>query len=395
MCVHKLFIAVFLVFTFWAHAKVVTEDVEVEINFNDLYSTTDHDNEMLRLGKDLAISSLLKKNQLDVNSYFEKIKSLNLSPDEYDAMIAPFFKEVNLVKFSGIDPKSSIGQKLKGSLKTSIEESLLLEHYSDLLLDLKQFGKDAIYINTDLNLLNLESSDSSIFIGAETEVTKALFKTLSEEFRKEIKKELVYYEINDTYKNALKNFPKKFNSGSTELQIYYNLRKSSTSTFGKVPVEFSSYFILLNSVTRKTIYSNELKKVNVEISTIDSKKIPSIILTYMYQMIRPEIKKIASKFSDVAFSNKIEFKVSGQKMLSDILKLRDFLDLKLKESGISLKLSKIDLIESIIEFEGPSNIDLLKILKQLDKQSFSSSSSEQKVLFFDEVNKTFAIVKKD
>ncbi len=395
MCVRNILVTIFLVFTCLCYSKVVTEDVEVEVNFNDLYSSVDHDNEMLRLGKDRAIVQLLKKNQLDADSYFEKIKKLNLSPDEYDAMIAPFFKELNLIKFSGVDPKATIGLKIKGSLKTSIDESKLLEHYSDILLDLKDFGEEAIYINTDLNLLNLGTSDSSLFFGIENEVTKAFFKTLTEELRKDVKKELQYLEINNSYKNVLKNFPKKLNTNSTELLLYFNLRKSESFSVGKVPLEFSSYFVLLNSLTRKTIYTNELRKLKTEINTTDSKKIPSIILTYMYQLIRPEIKKIGSKLSDSTLLNKLEFKVTGQKMLSDVLKLREFFESRVKESGVVVRLSKIDLNESIIEVEGDFKVDLVKIFKEFDKQTFSTSVSEQKILFFDDVNKTFAIVKKD
>ncbi len=278
-----------------------------------------------------------------------------------------FFKKISILKFNPHPEKLNTWQ---------------IEIDSDVdLMGLKIWANSLISGRNGKRLVIVNQTEYLGFVWTEMEVEKAEFESSFDDlwvnhFREfdlstisEI--EFCRHDCLDQYNNWKMSKEPKELKDSLILELKFRVSSQTLKVLlGETRLNLDGGVVLLDGNNKKIIYHRDLPSMTKSFNLKNKKELNSKIATEIYRFplgLMPEIKKTLLSLSQ---SQNWRMKLLGVKSLSEILKIKDWIQLRGINKGGEVSLESFSQNQSVLRVielgEEKSNQDRLKSLKELE-----------------------------
>lgn len=395
----------FILMLFLFVSSLFAKTIELEVfaikseAINDL-----KEEEQLELnGFSQAITSELEFLKLDSALFWEKVGAkIGQSKKEEHSFLKSFFNNIllsqsvpALKKGEGAKEKKKddlAEVKLTGILKADLLSAKLQASYKELLENLSETRMRTFYILSSIELdSGLEWSD--LGVSKSEHFSGVIVKSWRELFEKELKG----FEKVVIIENDFLDKPDYMNAKSVTLKWNSTFKKLSINNEKKTALfELSAQAIMVNTKSGQVINSFDFPILKREFDTQNKKNLSSGLASLVYNLIYTQRAKLMASIEMMEKNqerSQFEAKMVSRSSLTEMYLINSFL----QEKFIHIKLtSQIKSYSSegailLINAEGTEE----KILDSLSLEGGKFSLNEQKVLLFNRLDKSFAILPKD
>jgi hypothetical protein len=395
----------FILMLFLFVSSLFAKTIELEVfaikseAINDL-----KEEEQLELnGFSQAITSELEFLKLDSALFWEKVGAkIGQSKKEEHSFLKSFFNNTllsqsvpALKKGEGAKEKKKddlAEVKLTGILKADLLSAKLQASYKELLENLSETRMRTFYILSSIELdSGLEWSD--LGVSKSEHFSGVIVKSWRELFEKELKG----FEKVVIIENDFLDKPDYMNAKSVTLKWNSTFKKLSINNEKKTALfELSAQAIMVNTKSGQVINSFDFPILKREFDTQNKKNLSSGLASLVYNLIYTQRAKLMASIEMMEKNqerSQFEAKMVSRSSLTEMYLINSFL----QEKFIHIKLtSQIKSYSSegailLINAEGTEE----KILDSLSLEGGKFSLNEQKVLLFNRLDKSFAILPKD
>jgi hypothetical protein len=388
-------------------ASIFAEDKKLTIEM-----TTPEDKstefEVLTLeGMKKALTNHIDDQNLQSAIFWKKLnerKSLDkLTPKEATELLKVLFTK-SVMAINSLAETKEIGEKSVETAKESIvptvssgtfEYDINVEKtknlYDQLISDLPDPSANVFYIQADIDIdeslkwEDLGVSRAENFSG----VIKDSWKKMASEHVKGfdhyvvINKDLTNLEGMNPHSVTLK--------WKSRLKRTYDDQDKKTAKY-----ELSAQYVLVRTLNNESLIAFDFPLQKREFSISNPKSLSSGLASLIYNLLNSQSGKIGTT-AEVARTTQInlitEFTVSNSHSLSDVFSAISWLNENMKAINLNVELKTFSNPGSILLFK--SQADQAKLIELLSNNGGKMPISEQKLLLFNQTDKSFAIILKD
>ncbi len=395
-----LFSLMLIVLTLSVSAKQIDQDVfarksevTAEVPAQDLLSLN---------GIRLSITSELENLKLDSKIFWEKLDAKKLSPKEELNELKPLFSELSVVQVvPNIEataekeqtpprPMPKVDTGIRGRMKAELDDEKLKNFYDVLVSNLEETKLKTFYILADISIDSTMAWDD-LGVGRAENFSGVIIDS----WKKLAQKDFKNFESYSVLEKDFLKRPEFMNTKSVTLKWNSTFKKTFTDEQKKTAsYELNAQYVLVNTKSGTVVTSFDFPVQKREISTLNKKSLSSTLASLVYNLLLSQSSKIQEALDSQGGVERthLELKITGLS-LSEVYGLNSLLQEKLKELKPVSSVKSFSAASSVIDLEAGASAE--QILDMLSKGGNKFPLNEQKVLLFNRVDKSFAIIPKD
>ncbi len=381
----------FIGLLFFISATSFAKSIELEVMAKkiDVNNEQSSDELLILNGFRQAITAEVLELNLDSQLFWEKLDQLKMPSKDESLYLNAFFQNISMKQA----PTEEASLLLKGVMKADIDIEKLKRSYAEITTDLGSMRKKTFYLLANIELdstiswSEVTGSSETGFIGAIKDSWKKLVTT---SFKS-------YENVEFIDKDFLVK-PDYMNSKSVTLKWKSTLKKVATNNDRHVAdFELQAQYILVKSKTNDILLSFDYPIQKRQFDFSDKKKLSSNLASMIYSLLLSQSTKINTlleNYSKDSEQVEISIKFLTKTGLSELNQINALLVDRFKDMKLSSQIktySPSEGPELVIRAEGDEN----KILDRLSLDGGIFPLNEQKVLYFNRLDKSFAILPKD
>ncbi len=369
-----------------------SKDISLEViaKRSDVNNELSEEQVLLLNGFRQAVTSELEILKLDSNIYWPKLDKKKMTVKEEFLYLKSFFtNEVLVLKQS---EGSVLSPVFSGAFTAVLDSLKLKSNYDEVISD-----SDEVKLKTFYILANVDIDKNMTWEDAGVSKSQNFTDVIQESWKKLIEKKISGFERVVILENDFTKINDSMNSKSNLLKWKSILKKVSENHDTKTnQYEVSAQYVLQNAKSGTVLLAFDFPVIKRSFEGQNKKKLSSDLASLIYNLLLSQIVKIQTLLiSDAKISemSNFEIKVISKSGLSEIFLINSFLQEKFKDLKLtsSMKSYSSDGAILVIRAEGSEE----KILESLSIEGGKFILNEQKVLLFNRIDKTFAILPKE
>jgi hypothetical protein len=401
----KFFFMIFLCFLNTSFAKNIS--VAVSANRADVSTELNEDQVLLLNGMRLAVTSELEELKYDSHLYWQKLEQKKMSAIEESIYLKAFFSSEAIARSTGPvietgsekpiakpmgGSKVNVPLILSGTFTATLDSSKLKSNFEDVIS-----GNEEAKLKTFYFLSSIEIDKGMTW--EDTGVSKSLNFTeaIMDSWKKLAEKNFGGFEKTVILERDFSKRPESMNSKSVILKWKSILKKvSENRDTQSAQYQLSAQYLLQNAKSGNHLMAFDFPEIKRTFETNNKSGLSSNLASLIYNLLLSQSAKIQSvlageaKMADFCEVELTVFKSSG---LSEVYQINSFLQEKFQSLKLTSKMKSFENNRAalLVRAEGSEE----KMLDALNAGGGRWPLNEQKVLQFNRVDKTFAILPKE
>jgi hypothetical protein len=339
--------------------------------------------------------------KLDCDLLTKKLTDKKYSADDLMKYHSSFFSEIQMVKVVNKDASADTSKSLNQSIfniHAKFDLDKFKQSFKEITLDFEELKAKNFFIEPKINLFS-NTNWTDLGVSREESFSGAILNS----WKGLIQKNLPEYKNQDVKNNALflKENLNLVHPQSVTLGWNTDIKKVYFDAITKkISFEISAHFVLINTINRNVILSFDFPIQKRELDSSNKKELSSVLASLVFNLLNSQMSKIQSSLTTSNQMNSLEIKLTGMTSLSEIYKAKKAIETALISQKVLISVKKMNTIESVLKLDSvvSDEIKMFALLKThgpilLDETIVEPN--EQKFLYFDNENKSFAIRKKD
>lgn len=340
-----------------------------------------------------AVTAELEEQKLDSALYWSKLELKKLPPKEEIIFLKAFFENTSLLKPEATTANApSDKTKINAIFKANLDPVKLKSSFEELTTALSEAKLKTFYLISDIEIDKSMNWDD---VGVSK--PENFSGVVVDSWKKLLEKEIKGFEKIETLEKDLAQKPDYLNPKSVTLKWNSLLKKTASNPeTGSVSFELSAQYVLQNTKSGNVLSSFDFPVQKRDLNTKNKKALSSSLASLIYNSLLSQITKIQAitlSNATVAELAEVEIKLVSKSGLSEIYQINDFLQTKFKDLKLQASLKTYEAQGSILLLRAEGSAE--SILETLSKEGGKFPLNEQKILIFNRIDKTFAILPKE
>lgn len=346
-------------------------------------------------GLDEILNNQLTILGVNLEKFKIQVEKKHYSKENYLNFLESFFNKAELIIIAQ-NEKVSSSDTISAIVNVDLDQEKAKKMALEIIEDLDFYKKNNFYFDYNLDL-QANTTWEDLGVNSEAIFNDALINSWRELLIPQYAarySNVVFVQEND--KNILENFSNIIPSESVILKLNIKIKK----TFENKSISMAGYeifgdYVLIKARDRSSILSYDFPVQKKELSTKNKKELSSNIASLVYNFLKFQTKKIEEKIANNVLKADNRFKLTGQKMLSELSQVQSVLEKYLLPVKGHVVIKKFSTSESELAILDTNFENLIIMLNKMGKLPLSDDKNEQKVLIFNAETKSFAINQKD
>jgi hypothetical protein len=336
-----------------------------------------------------VVTSELEDLKLDSTLFWSQLDKKKLGTKDEFSFLKTFFTNEVITITPEVIKDSLI---INGNFSGKIDLDKLKLAYNEVILDLGETKFKTFYIYSNIEL------DKSMNWDELGIVNSAHFTdVILDSWKKLVEKEISGFERVVILEKDFLNKPEQMNSKSVILKWKSVIKKNMVNAETQMAnYELSAQYVLQNSKLGASLASFDFPIQKRSFDEKNKKSLSSNLASLVYNLLFSQTTKIRDVLEADAKTQEIselEISIISKSGLSEIYQINNALQEKYKEIKLTSQMKSYSSSGSIIKVRAEGTRE--QILEILSKDGGKLPLNEQKVLLFNQADKTFAILPKE